>query len=190
MAYVNIYSQKISRENFLILTYEFSEKKQLHKSDNSCWIIKMDSLGGVNKIFPLYIDGFSKTLFNNCLSNKTVDITSVYENDEWNFNDEYKNTVVDLRKIITERRKNILSMKMVWNSKKSEKLKIFITPIQGFFCNCPISKKSEEQINYRGNIFLPVRDIKFNEEFWKNNDKLSEDLIRQLILNKISNTIW
>jgi len=161
-----VFSQELSKKEYLIITYESSVNKGPHKKQNYFWIIESDKLEKNNKnTSPLYFEGYSKTLLDDCLKNKIVSPFNFYTDDKWNFTPEYLDLQKKMPSLIYENRIKIMTIRKKWNNKFKEKIRVYITPVVGEFCECPISENNGSKINYMDSIYFPIKNVKYNSLF-------------------------
>ncbi|MCH8534289.1 MAG: hypothetical protein LAT51_04395 [Flavobacteriaceae bacterium] len=180
------HSQNIINKDFLIITYEKSTKYDYDKIYS--WIIPLDSINNTKeKISPVYLVGYSKTLLKKCQNGDTVSPFDSFKSDKFDFNESYLEMQNEVFDAIEVNKKKILSVKKkFFDMKYKEEIIVYITPIRGRFCKCPISLSNGNKINYTGEIYLPVMDIIPIENF----DYSDLDfylLHKKMDFNKISN---
>jgi len=168
----NAYSQA-SNQKYLIVTFEKTTKIKIpiHGKQLFYWVVKLDS---VNKMplnmFPLYLSGYSKDNMERCKQSKVIDIFVMNTSSDFDFEDKYLNEIEIFRNIIKHNRRKVQVFEKKISEHVTEIVKIFITPINGNFCNCLIYKNSGERINYKGLIYLPLDQFSYNKDFWHSPD--------------------
>lgn len=184
------FSQNNKIGNYIIVTYERSYNKAIHKSQSYHWIINADSLQEVSaQLSPIYFTGYSKTLLDKCLENKIVYPFDTFKNDKYDFTKDYLKTQEGIENIVNEHKVKILTVRKKWIDGLKERIRVFVTPIKGEICNCPIDKESSKNINYYGNIYLPIKNINYNQSY--NVDELDIfSLQNKMRLANVSNVSW
>ena len=161
------YSQ-IGKEYFIV-TVEAKKSSDIHGVEKYRWIIPIDSLNSYNefKIYPVYVNDFSKDKLDNCEEGKQIEIFTATTNSDFNFSDNYKNELTSLENIVSSNRKRVQRIIKKWSKGKKQISSIYITPIIGNFCFCETSNREKEYFNHDGIISLPLSDFKFDSSLWE-----------------------
>lgn len=184
----SISAQEVTEKDYLLVSFERSQNKQHKEKDVFFWIVPVENQKIVGSASPIYFSGYSKTKLEKCIKNETVYIFNAISGDEYDFSVEYKKMVNETLKLIEENKNEFLSVKKKWKSGLKETIDIFITPITGSICDCPIPDKNSELIDYYGKIYLPFKNLKLNEHLL---DGLNlYKLEKKLPLNNFDNTAY
>lgn len=159
-----IYSQQ---SNYVVITFESMDSQKEIIEYN--WIVPTDSINEKIKIYPLYMDIFSRQDLIECENREKISILTMSEGEDYNLDDNIMDDVNDLKKIILNRKKKIQTLTKKWSNGRKEKIKVYITPITGDFCVGQISNYSGKFFNYYGIIFLPKYNFNYNEAFYNSN---------------------
>lgn len=139
---------------------------------------------------PLYLNGYSKTDFNKCLEHKDVSVFSNQIDEDWDLTKEYISIQDKVKDIVAKEKKKILTVKMVWVNGLNEKINIYITPVSGEFCNCPIEKDDGKKINYFDDIYLPYENIEYDASFWNNKNNYDYSILKKMRISNVNNMVW
>lgn len=174
-----IHSQE-NIHNFLVFTYE-RYSKTLTKT---YWITELDSV--VNKhgfpiyinLHPLVIDDASEFNIKHCQNGETINYLGGLEDSS----KEHESLLEKLIQIIDNNRILVQTYTIKWNKRpnrrlwvedniiKKEKIKVYCTPIRGYFCKCLYLYPYREIKN----VYLPISDINYYYGFW---DTTYKDII-------------
>ncbi len=184
----SLFSQEGKDLKYAVITYIVDSNNKQHPPKEFYWIIPLDYLKGSNdfKIFPLYFEEFSINELKKCQEKKEIDIFRIDSDDNFSFENMYIENVKKLKSLIDKNRKKFFQIIKKWNNKYKEITTAYITPITGNFCNCNISHESGIQIDYNGEVYLPLSDFNYNE-ILKNqaiNNIISSDMSNYNIINK------
>lgn len=177
------------KKDYLVLTFEKINKKELHRDNLYYWIIPVDSLNSKNKqLYPFYIEGYSNSAFMNCKDSKAVNFFIPTKQTNWDFSDEYLKMQEGIFEIIKDNRHKILTSKNKWDDGLEETLNVYITPITGVLCNCELNSENQVLINYHDKVYLPISDIQYLASFWPRKDFYSSDLLENFNWSIIENS--
>ena len=162
MSVLNTFSQE---KNYVVIKYEMYFKNKLERIDY--WITPYDSINsGQIKLYPLYLNNFSKLDLNECINNENINILSMSENEDYDLDSKLIDDIEILRDIINSEAQKITTIKKKWNNYKGvQKINIYMTPITGNFCRGVMSPFSGKNIDYEGDIFIPNSNFKTNHNF-------------------------
>lgn len=184
----SISAQQINEKDYLLMSFERVQNKQHKEKDVFYWIIPVKNQETKSTFSPIYFEGYSKTKLEKCIKNETVYIFNTISGDEYDFSIEYKEMVSETLKLIEANKYKFLSIKNKWKSGLKETIDVFITPITGSICNCPIPEKNSELINYYGQIYLPVENLRVNNHLLKGVNFY--ELEKKISLNNFDNTAY
>ena len=154
-----------SDQEYLVVSFEIDRTKDAHDTKKYYWIISKDSLGSLNAtLSPLFLTGFTNDQFQSCCNGNEVDIYSFKKGDTFDLSDQY---LITLNGIIEKNKRKIQTVTKNWNNGYKERIDIYVTPVKGQFCMCPMSQKSEEMIGFNGCIFLPKGNFVYDDSFWE-----------------------
>lgn len=161
--------------DYVVITYKVDRNKDQHPSKNYYWIVPVDSLEGNNNFskFPLYFDEFSKDDLKSCRENKDLLLFTLLPKEDFNLDEETKSNIKYLKTLIDTNRKKIKKVVKKWSNGYKEKITIYATPIKGDFCFSNLSAVDEKLINYKGTVYLPLKNFSFNKSFFES-DKFKE----------------
>ena len=186
-----IYCQS-KTENLLIT---FKTTGGSHSIENQYWIIPVKSINTIKdtfKIYPLYLDVFSKDDFENCLKNIPIDIFTHTEQTNYNLNNKNKKSLevflneIDKGSILIQS----IIKKIKYPQKGKLKTEIKVSFVTGVFNFCEINQRMSKSIKYKGKIVLPITNL------IRNNDLLKDEDIQQFLfqtdfsLMNYFNKIW
>ena len=133
-----IYSQSLSRNKYVIITYVDDYSKGFHGKQNYSWVIPVDSIKSFeNILYPFYVSYFAKSQFADCSLGKSVDpaIPSLKPGD-YNFDSVWSSSHDKLNKLYKERKLIQTIKKVTHDGDSKETIKIYATPIIGELCSC------------------------------------------------------
>ncbi|MCK0109049.1 hypothetical protein MWU58_07075 [Flavobacteriaceae bacterium S0825] len=166
----NSHGQKA--DDYFIVTIEDEYKPSYHGIATYYFIIPVDSIDSdwyKFKIFPFYSDWASNDKLKRCIDNLPIAIFTATTQSNYDYPKSYLEEIDKLEKLIKSGRK--LAQKVIKKHPKNEsrKIKIFLTPISGKFCNCKVLKGSvlDKNFNYLSEIYLPVSNFKINKSLWQ-----------------------
>lgn len=188
---LNPYSQTTGAKEYVVITFERKRAKDIHPPKNFFWIVEVDSIRGKDfDYYPLYFSFFSKEDFLKCYEHKTIDIFVTTTGSTYDFNKEEAENREKLITLIESNRRKVQTIVKNWPSGRREELTVYVTSIQGEFCNCPIGFESGSLINYQGLIFLPSKGFSLGNFSWqseKANFVLTKDYSLRNFINNIPN---
>lgn len=163
-----LYSQEAN--TYMIVVIEKQSSNRLHPKETDYWIIDVESWKNSNKkaIFPLYISGFSATDYKECCVDKNLILFNSTVNESFEYEKDLLKSIVELKKIIIDKREKVQTIHKKWVTGKKEKIIVFLTPINGNFCFCELSHPGgNEKIGYNGQTAIPLSGFTINSDFWK-----------------------
>lgn len=184
------YAQNNLNKKYLIVTYYRSFNNSLHKGQSHSWIIDLDSLENSNsKLSPFYFSGYSNALLQKCINGQIVFPFDTFNDEKFDFNKEELIAQNQTKIIINSERKEVMTIRKKWINGLKERIEVFLTPITGYLCSCPIDKQNGKKINYNGNIYLPVANVNFDIDFSLDSLDLFQ-LQNKMRLTNTSNVPW
>lgn len=166
-----------NKSKYAILTIEKKSSSKLHKNQVDYWIVDIESWKNSDKkaVSPLYISGFSATDYNECCTNENLILFNVTVKESFDYKEGLLESQSKLKEIIANYRKKIQTVKKKWTIGKTERIKVYLTPIVGSFCFCKLTHKDDDsKIGYQGQAAIPVSNFIYDDSFWKS--ELSEGI--------------
>jgi len=175
-------------DTYFIVNFERSFNKGQHNSEQFYWMIPATL--NLDNLSPVYFEGYSKTLLENCLNSQVVYPFDSFQNENYNFNDNYIEMRNILFKAVNENKKEILKIRKKYTiGALKENITVYLTVVKGDFCYCDIDKKSQQRINHKQGIYIPLKDIIILENY--NFEKIDiYKLQNKMKLNNVSNIPW
>jgi hypothetical protein len=168
---ISLYAQSpIDKNNYMILTFRLL-KNRIHSEKNYYWIVPLYSTKDVGSAFhTLYLEPyFDKSELDICCNNGKISVLESEIGDTVKLSIDYLKKLESLCGIVAKNRKKIhtLSNKRP-NSNISEKVKVYMTPINGEFCRCQ-QVLSENLTKYfdEGTLYLPIGEFSFDKNVYK-----------------------
>lgn len=150
----------------VIITYQY-EVDDGHGSKYYYWFVDLDK--DTIELMPFYFDGFSKDKLERCRKGNPIDLFFSTTQTNWNYSEEYKNKLSDLKSIIQSERELLYSAK-IKGSEGSDKLNIYYSVVDLNICKCEISGKSADILDYNRNIALPLDYSLINPDLIKSSE--------------------
>lgn len=175
LIFADIWAQ--DNQEYIIVTFVRERNKDNHKEQSYYWILERDRSKVNGFIFyPLYLEGYSNNDITKCCGNDTVDIFTITTATNYDFKEDYLNEVENLTKLISDSNKKVQNITKKWEEGYKEKVKVYVTPINGMFCSCFVNKESVKKINGNEMIYLPMPSTKFetSKNYWET--KKSRDI--------------
>ena len=168
-------SQEQNLNSFIIVTFKFERKGDLHSTKEYFWITETESINSIEDLilFPLYFDEFSKEDLNECMGQRDVNIFTMYNGENFVLEKELIDNINTLKEFVQTKNIKVQSISKKWeNNKLKEKVTVYITPVLGIFCSSNIAEYSSKEINYKGFIYIPLSNFApnpnfFNTQKWK-----------------------
>ncbi|AWG26260.1 hypothetical protein [Flavobacterium kingsejongi] len=185
-----IFSQKGEIPKYVIITYQTDKNRDQHPAKDYYWIIPLDdSFKGKNdfKIFPLYLDEFSKDDINDCVHGKNINILTMNSSEDFSWGEEDNKHINNLKNILDKNSKLFFKIKKKWTNNYNEKIKVFMTPVFGEFCNSLIAPESGKLIDYKGLIYIPIKNFNLYSDFYRlkyEKDILASDFSNLIYVNR------
>ncbi|CAN5299159.1 hypothetical protein BH09BAC6_BH09BAC6_18010 [soil metagenome] len=161
------FAQTPPNPRYAILTFERSPSNHYHGMQSYYWIIAVDSIKASGfPMYPLLPEVFSTNDLERCKQHKVVNIFVMDSGSNYLLTGDQIKDEQLLKKILKRHRRELQK----FNRKISvypDSVKVFVTPITGTFCECPIYyPQSGKEINYDGLISLPISQFKFDRSFY------------------------
>ena len=160
---------QLTSNKYIIFTFEYFSNKSPHGTQVYYWIQSVDSLNRQNPhLSKLILSGYSVSELQDCCSGKSINpytSTSTSTN-LYNFPQKYYMVLDSVERIIKRHRKRIQVAHKMYENKFSETTKIYITPIQGVFCQSKFAPLRDREMIYNGSISAPYANLSFYQGFW------------------------
>lgn len=154
----SIYSQ--DSNNYFVFTFYVTQNKGEHKTSKYYWIIEKDSLFNTSKqLSPLYIEDFSASDIVDCQNKEETSPFVVFKGEKFNFSKKYLEMQKSLPKIIELNRRKVFTINKKFVGGYKEKIRVYITLVNGVFCNSKMDVETAQMINFYGNVYLPIKNI-------------------------------
>ncbi len=153
-------------DDFVIVTFEIKRNIERHKKAVYYWIVNSDST--INKGFslkPLYFSGYSKTHLDKCCNGDTINPYIITKHTSFDFAPNYESDVKVLKELIEEKKIKVQTIKKKRGNEYTETVNVYATPVKGEFCKCYL--KSFGFIDYEGEVYLPLKNLKDNSAYWE-----------------------
>lgn len=168
---INAQSKDADVQKFMIFTFEVANKE--FKVRQYYWITPIDSIEKRNafEVFPLYLEEYSKDLLERCKVSKDIDVFSASTQTNFNFDDEYNQSIKNLLSLISLNRIKVQTLNKNWQGKEKSKetVKVYATPIIGKFCYC-LQTHIKATFGFKGLAYLPVASFSYDGNFWNSKD--------------------
>lgn len=165
---ISMYAQKEGR--YVVVTIEKESNSSVHKNEVDYWIVDTEKWKNTEQktMWPLYLSGFSATDYDECCINENLVLFNVTSKESFEYKDGLLVALKGLEKLISDKRKKVLSVKKEWHSGKKENIFVYLTPVNGSFCFCKLSHKDDNtKIGYEGNTAIPVSNFSYDDSFWE-----------------------
>lgn len=151
----------------LIISIEKRTNRSVHKLEKNYWAIPQWEIEGAlqEAILPLFIDGYSGTDLTECCQESSLTLFNYTKEEDFTLEDNYE----ILENIIKKHGKKIQVAKKIWAGGAKEKIKVYITPVEGKFCVCEIldaRDNTNAKVGYIGNIVVPFAGLSYAPQFW------------------------
>ncbi len=169
-----------SLQNYAVITFEQAVKKE---KQSFYWIIPIDSLNSIKTLptkiplYPLYLDDCSEANYHRCIEGNMISYLDNYASSSEN----YEKFIMNVMDIVISHRKLLETIEICWENRSDKKLyleelkekkriiSIYCTPLSGEFACCPICEDKNMGGDYFSNVFIPVKNISYNPDFWETN---------------------
>ena len=150
---------------YLIITLERERSWDVHEAEYSYWMVHADSINEIRgNLRPLYLKGFSVNNFDSCCLFDSLAMFHV-AGSNFNFNNQYLSQVERLVSIIKQHGKRVQTIRKKWTDRSQEKINIYLTPVNGNFCECKIGSTGVK-IDGISSVAIPKSDFSPNDKFW------------------------
>ena len=172
------FTQTLAEKEFVVLTFEMSRNKGPHKNTiyTYYWITELEKYKKANeykepKIYSLFLNEFyGSEQLESCCSGKVSYPYTMTTGTEFNYPENHKTYLSDLRELVKENRKQIQVINKKWKDNHKEKVTVFATTVKGTICEC----------EYGGDIILKTRDLisfpkgefKIINNYWDDNKNI------------------
>ena len=169
---------KEEAKEYIVISFE----KIIKGDSNSIfhWIIPLDSIMNQKHfpitllLKPLYLDDSSEFNIKRCLQGDTIN----YLNGSEKASLAYVQFVRNIESVIKKNRKVIQKIKLKWKYPSTTltvedqyisnvTIYVYATPLKGFFKECVQQHYNGSELELNQRVFLPVKDIIYNEAFWE-----------------------
>ncbi|HTF22202.1 MAG TPA: hypothetical protein VK658_29180 [Chryseolinea sp.] len=162
-----------STSSFVVVTIEWERNSNLHKSETDYWIVsrKLWEKSSKEAVLPLYLTGFSLTDFKECCTDNSLILFNTAVGENFNFGADFVNSQNILIQLIATKRKKVQTIRKKWVTGHKEKAVVYLTPISGRFCLCPIvHRDGSSKLGYDGQAAIPVSDFSHDSIFWSSSE--------------------
>lgn len=164
----NVFPQEITQKDIFIISYEVIEKKY---NNTYYWVLPIDSVININTIVlcPLYFDEYSNDNLDNCRKGNIIDLFTSTSTTNYDFSEEYIKERNHLTELINKNKQLIQEIRINWSERKKLKriVKIFVTPIQGQFCECIqyYLNNGRMELDFFTKAYIPLGSFAFLDNF-------------------------
>lgn len=176
-----------SIQNYVVVTYERERSKGDHGVEVFYWMVNLSELDwDRTKLYPLYLNDFSKNQLNNCINGSETLIFSVTSKDNYDFDTSYKNQIDKLIKIIKDGRRKVQTNKKILKGGLKETITIYLTPVSGSFCSSLMFEKDADMMGMSNQyLYMPVHSFNVYSAFWESDIK-DHPFFNDLTLKRVS----